>query len=64
MDAPPLLAVGGELKNTFCLANGRDAWLSQHIGDMGSVASLLNLKLKTKKSKLTVGDVFEILTKN
>lgn len=36
----PALAVGGELKTTACLGHGRQAWLSAHIGDMGSLASL------------------------
>lgn len=30
----PILAVGGELKNTFCLARDGYAFLSHHIGDM------------------------------
>lgn len=36
---PTVLAVGGELKNTFCLARGGFAHISSHIGDMGSYAA-------------------------
>lgn len=34
-DVPPLLCLGADMKNTFCLARGGEAVLSQHFGDLG-----------------------------
>ena len=39
-DMPPTLAGGAELKNTFCLTNGRYAFLSHHIGDLENYETL------------------------
>lgn len=40
VDVPPTLAVGADLKNTLGVAEGKYAWLSQHIGDMDDLATL------------------------
>jgi len=39
-DGPCVLAVGGELKSTFCLTRGDNAYMSQHIGDMENLETL------------------------
>ena len=37
---PHILGCGAELKNTFCLAKGRHAFLSHHIGDLENYETL------------------------
>jgi hydrogenase maturation protein HypF len=37
---PSILAVGAELKNTNCLTRGKQAFLSQHIGDLENLETL------------------------
>jgi hydrogenase maturation protein HypF len=40
----PILAVGPDLKNTFCLARDEYAFVSQHIGDMENLETLEHLE--------------------
>src|SRR5271157_3129350 len=40
LEVPPILAVGPELKNTFCLTREHYAFLSHHIGDMHNYETL------------------------
>ncbi len=37
---PGVLAVGGEIKSSFCVTKGDYAYMSQHIGDMGNLETL------------------------
>ncbi len=39
VDLPPTLAVGGHMKNTVALGLGRQVFVSQHIGDLDTLAS-------------------------
>jgi len=38
-ESEPIMAVGGELKNTICIVRGNEAFLSQHIGDLENLES-------------------------
>ncbi len=43
-EVPALFAAGAHQKNTFCLAFGRHAFLSQHMGDLETAASGSNYR--------------------
>ncbi|MEU9860578.1 carbamoyltransferase HypF [Streptomyces sp. NPDC047971] len=55
VDVAPALAVGGDLKNTFCLGEGRQAWLSAHIGDMDDLATQLALDSAERQLESVTG---------
>jgi hydrogenase maturation protein HypF len=43
-EVPTVLAVGGQLKTTVTVTRGREAFVSQHIGDLGSAESVRYLE--------------------
>jgi hydrogenase maturation protein HypF len=51
----PLLALGGELKSTICLARGGEAFVSQHLGDLGGQAALEFFEETVEKLARLVG---------
>ncbi len=40
----PVLACGAQLKNTFCFAKGRRAWVGHHVGDLQSAETLASFR--------------------
>jgi hydrogenase maturation protein HypF len=50
-----ILAVGADLKNTVCLTSEETAFLSQHIGDLGSLGSLRFFKESIGHLKTLLG---------
>jgi hydrogenase maturation protein HypF len=52
----PFLAVGPHLKNTFTLAQGSDAWVSQHVGDLESYETLVHFE----RSRERFQDLFRL----
>ena len=55
--------VAGAMATAFNINRETVLKLYAKLGDMGAVAEQLNSKLKTQNSKLSVGEVFDILTK-
>lgn len=55
VEVTPALAVGGDLKNTFCLGEGRQAWLSAHIGDMDDLSTQLALASAERQLESVTG---------
>ena len=58
---PPTLAVGADLKNTMAVADGKYAWLSQHIGDMDDLATLSAFDSAPTASRALTGVHPEVL---
>jgi hydrogenase maturation protein HypF len=55
-DGPTVLAVGAHLKATLCVTRGREAFLSQHIGDLGT-AQTIRFYQETARRLLSTLDV-------
>ncbi|ACK51664.1 (NiFe) hydrogenase maturation protein HypF [Methylocella silvestris BL2] len=55
-DGPAVIAVGGHLKATLCVTRGREAFVSQHVGDLNTAAAIRFYE-ETARRMLTMLDV-------
>jgi hydrogenase maturation protein HypF len=61
LGSPPLLAVGAELKSTFCLAAGRRAFVGHHIGDLRTYETLVAFREGIAHFERTFGIAPEVV---
>lgn len=54
-NSEPVLAVGGEMKNTFCITRQGDAYLSQHWGDLNHYLNYVNFQNGIERFKKMLG---------
>jgi hydrogenase maturation protein HypF len=57
----PLLACGAHLANTFCLARGDRAWLSQHLGDLDSPEAASGFEQAVDRMERWLGTRVEVV---
>lgn len=57
----PILAMGGDLKSSFCLFNGRNAYVSQYFGDLESSRAFRNYRDGMERMEQIFGIAPEIV---
>jgi hydrogenase maturation protein HypF len=60
-DGPAVLAVGGHLKATLCVTRGREAFVSQHVGDLAGAATVRFYEETARRMLATLGIAPEIV---
>ena len=60
----PILAVGGQLKSTFTLAAGDDAFVSPHLGDLDSLETLRHFRATLDRYSRLFGIVPQVVARD
>ncbi len=62
MNAPVMLGIGGEMKNTFCLIHEGRAYMSQHMGEMNVIEGQQQLERSLKSFCQLIGIKPQVIT--